>query len=71
MTADKRLSKDKIKDIVESLRTFIPGFISIEGETIGIQGKPEKIMTVVSSKISSSVPSELQEIYINAFASVK
>ncbi len=35
---DKALSKDQIKATIESLKVFIPGFISIEGEKIGIQG---------------------------------
>ena len=69
LPADKTLSKDQIKAIVESLKTFIPGFISIEGELIGIQGTPEKILSVVSSQISNSVPSDLQEMYIQAFTS--
>ena len=67
----KILSKDQIKAIIESLRTFIPGFISIEGEKIGIQGTPDKILSVVSSQISNNVPSELQEMYLQAFTSTE
>ena len=66
----KTLSKDKIKATIESLRTFIPGFISIEGEKIGIQGTPDKILSVVKSQISNNVPNDLQEMYLQAFTSL-
>lgn len=69
MPDGKKLSKEKIKKLVESLKTFVPGFISIEGEKIGIQGTPDKIMNVVSTQITNSVPNELQQTYLNAFAS--
>ncbi len=62
------LSKEKIKDILASLNTFVPGFISIEGDVVGIQGQPEKVMAVISNQISSSVPNELQQIYFDAFS---
>ena len=62
------LSKDRIRAMIESLETFIPGFISLEGEQIGIQGTPDKIFSVVSAQINASVPGELQEIYLEAFS---
>ena len=62
------LSKEKILGILESLKTFIPGFITIEGEKVGVQGTPQKIVSVIASQINSNVPSELQEMYLTAFA---
>ena len=59
-------SKEEIRAIIESLQTFIPGFISIEGEKVGIQGTPEKIVSVISSVVSESIPSDLREMYLEA-----
>ena len=65
---ERQLSKDEIRKTVESLRTFLPGFISVEGEKVGIQGTPEKILDVISTQIVTSVPVEWQQIYLEAFA---
>ncbi len=61
------VSKQKIQAILESLKQFVPGFISVEGERIGLQGKPDKIMSVVYSTIND-VPNELQQYYLDAFS---
>jgi len=63
----QNISKAKIQSILESLRVFVPGFISVEGEKIGIQGTPDKIMSVVNSAIND-VPNELQQLYLDAFS---
>jgi len=65
---DFNLSKEKIKSIIQSLKTFVPGFISIDDEKVGINGTPEKIMEVISIKISG-VPSEMNQVYLDAFTS--
>ena len=63
----QNISKAKIQSILESLRVFVPGFISVEGEKIGIHGSPDKIMSVVNSAIND-VPNELQQLYLDAFS---
>jgi hypothetical protein len=60
------LSIEKIKSILESLKTFVPGFIDINDRYVGIQGSPTKVMGVISSQIST-VPRDLQQQYIDAF----
>ncbi len=61
------ISKVKIKSIMESLKTLAPGFISVEEERIGIQGTPDKVMTVISG-VTNDVPNELQKLYLDAFS---
>ncbi|MCK4826840.1 ATP-binding protein [bacterium] len=63
----EKLSKAELKSLIESLKVFVPGFISIEGEKIGIQGRPDKVLEVVNSAINS-VPNELQQMYLKAFS---
>lgn len=63
----KKLSKKEIRSLAESLEVLVPGFINIEGEKIGIQGRPAVIMGGINSAIHNSVPTELQEIYLSAF----
>ncbi len=63
---EQGISKDKIRSIIESLKVFVPGFVSAEGERVGIQGTPEKIMNVIASQIND-VPNELQKLYLDAF----
>jgi len=63
----ENLSKAELKSLIESLKVFVPGFISIEGEKIGIQGRPDKVLEVVNSAINS-VPNELQQMYLEAFS---
>lgn len=65
---DLNLSKEKIKSMIQSLISIVPGFISIDDEKVGINGSPEKIMEVISAKISG-VPSEMNQVYLDAFTS--
>ena len=63
----KNFSKAELKSLIESLKVFVPGFISIEGEKIGIQSRPYKVLEVINSTINS-VPNELQQMYLEAFS---
>lgn len=65
-----KMSKSDLKKLLESLKVFVPGFISIEGERISIQGRPDKILEVVNLAVNS-VPNELQKMYLEAFAPKK
>ncbi len=62
----RNFSKTELKSLIESLKVFVPGFISIEGEKIGIQDRPDKVLEVVNSAINI-VPNELQQMYLEAF----
>jgi len=57
-----------LEDLVGSLKFFLPGYISVEGKKVGIQGHPEKVMGAINQAINS-VPNELQQMYLKAFSS--
>jgi hypothetical protein len=61
------LSRPEIKALIESLRVFVPGFISIDGERICIQARPAKVLEVINGAINQ-VPSAFNQIYLDAFA---
>lgn len=61
-----KLSKDEIKQMIKSLQTFIPGFLSLEGEIVGVQGTPEIILDKIHNA-TTDVPIEMQKLYIDAF----
>lgn len=65
----ENISSAKIQSILNSLKEFIPGFISVEGDIVGIQGTPDKIMEVINNRINSNVPTVFQQLYLDAFAS--
>ncbi len=61
------LSKSDIRSILESLQVFVPGFISIEGEKVGIKARPDRVQDVISSTINN-IPSNIQKMYLKAFS---
>ena len=62
----ENFSKDEISLLIQSLRTFIPGFISLEGERVGIQGTPDTLMQKIHL-FSSEIPTEMRSQYHSAF----
>jgi hypothetical protein len=62
----RNIAKEDIKQMVKSLQTFIPGFLSIEGEKVGVQGTPEIILDKIHNT-TNNVPLEMQKLYIDAF----
>jgi len=66
---NKNYSKSEIKMLISSLNTFVPGFVSIEGERVGIQGTPEKVIEAINGAINN-VPNELQALYLKAFSTM-
>lgn len=63
----QRYSKDDIRQLIQSLKTFIPGFISLEGERVGIQATPDSILDKINTVTDSDIPIEMQELYSSAF----
>lgn len=63
---NKPMSKAELSSWISSLIVLIPGFISLDGEKVGVQGRPEELMKAVHSAIQS-VPNELQQKYLSAF----
>ena len=63
---DEPVSKNQIIDIMNSLKTFVPGFVSVNGDILGIQGTPKKIMEVVQKRIND-LPNEIQRQYLDIF----
>ena len=61
------LSKPDLKALIESLRVLVPGFISIDGERVGIQACPAKVLEVISGAINR-VPDAFQQLYLDAFS---
>ncbi|MCK4607767.1 MAG: hypothetical protein KAU35_10765 [candidate division Zixibacteria bacterium] len=65
-----QLSKAQIESLIKSLQVFIPGFISIEGERLGIQARPDKVLDVINGAINN-VPNNFQKMFLEAFSSIK
>ncbi len=63
------ISKLDLKALIESLRGLAPGFVTVDGERIGVQARPEKVIEVINGAINR-VPNEFQNLYLEAFASV-
>jgi hypothetical protein len=66
LKCDKPISKTELLSWIASLKVLIPGFISLEGEKVGVQGRPDVLMKAVHSAIQN-VPNELQQKYLSAF----
>jgi len=64
---EKPISRPALKSLIESLRVLVPGFVSVDGDRIGIQARPAKVMDVINGAINQ-VPNEFQQIYLDAFA---
>lgn len=62
------LSSKEISNYLNSLKVLAPGFINIEDEVVGISGTPEKVMGIIQNAVSH-VPTELTQIYLDAFDS--
>ncbi len=60
------LFKKDIEVMVESLIVLVPGFVSIEGERVAIQGRPDIIMNAIRMKMSD-YPNDLQMMYLDTF----
>ena len=60
-------SKGYLKNLIESLNVLIPGFISVEGDKVGIQGHPDKILEVINNA-TNSTPNEFQQLYLDAYS---
>ncbi|WP_135612208.1 ATP-binding protein [Methanococcoides sp. AM1] len=58
----RNISKKELQSIIESLNVFVPGFVEIEGERVGINGHPRKIQTVINHTIGK-IPDELRSLY--------
>jgi hypothetical protein len=63
----KRLSIEQIRTLIQSLQTLVPGFISLEGEIVSLQAKPEKILDVIHQVTTVDIPPEFREAYLKAF----
>lgn len=61
------LSNDELKSLIESLKTFIPGLIYKEGNVVGIQRHPDKILDIIDSSIHQ-IPNNLQQMYLSIFS---
>ena len=64
----KDYSKKELSSLINSLKVFLPGYVSIEGEKVGVQGRPDKVMEAINKAINC-IPNELQQMYLNAFSS--
>lgn len=62
---DKKLSKEKIRELMQSLKVFVPEFISIEGDKIGLNSNPELIKQAIN-EATHRLPTDIQQLYIDA-----
>jgi len=61
------LSIDDLTSLIESLKTFIPGFIDKDGTMVGIQGHPDKILEIIYTSIRT-IPNDHQQMYLSIFS---
>lgn len=63
------VSKDKLIAIAMSISTFVPGFISIERDKVGIEAKPEQILNALGGAINK-IPTEVHSLYLDVFENI-
>jgi hypothetical protein len=63
----KPYSVKELRTMVESLQKLVPGYLSIQKEVVSINAKPEKILAVLNSVVTTDVPAEFLDIYMKAF----
>lgn len=63
----KTISIEQIKTLIQSLKTLVPGFISLEGEVVSLQAKPQKILDVLHQVTTVDIPPEFRAAYLKAF----
>lgn len=68
---NKKVSKSYSTTVVEghirSLMALIPGLISIEGDRVGVQCKPETIKSRIAHSINTEIPLEARALYSDLF----
>jgi hypothetical protein len=65
----KKHSIDDLKSLVQSLERLVPNYISISHDNIvSLQVPPDKILHAINQTFATDIPSEFQDIYINAFS---
>lgn len=64
---NKNYSTDQIKNYIQVLSALVPGLISIEGDNIGLQNKPDTIKSRIARMISTDIPAENKEMYRDMF----
>ena len=62
------ISRKELGELIESIGTFLPGFVNKDGDKISIKCRPERIMEEIQRKIQD-VPNEHQQKYLSAFSS--
>jgi hypothetical protein len=62
------ITPERVKDLLQSLETIVPGYVSLEGDTFSMSSTPEIILKEIN-KISSdsNLPIEFRDIYLKAF----
>ena len=63
----KCISIEQIKTLIQSLETLVPGFISLEGDIVSLQAKPDKILKAIHQVTTVDIPQEFREAYLKAF----
>jgi len=64
----KKITPERIKDILHSLGTLVPGYVSLNGERFSINNTPEVIMKELNRISSdSNIPIEYYKIYKESF----
>lgn len=61
----KRFSTKDIEDTISSIEKLASGFIDFDGNIVGIQGSPEKVMNMLQNSLSD-VPVGLRQTFLDA-----
>jgi hypothetical protein len=63
------LTNKEIEDLVRSLVMLVPGMISLEGNIVSIQAKPDTILRLLEQSLKSSdIPGDYRDSYIKQFS---
>ena len=62
------LSKEELKNTLQSLETMVPNYISLEGNLVSLQNTPEIILKALNQQSKDqNIPYEYRQLYLQAF----
>lgn len=62
------ITSEAITQIVQSLKTLVPSYISLDGQLVSLQSTPEIILrALLQTSNDSEIPFEFRDMYIKAF----
>lgn len=62
------LKREDLQNIIQSLETMVPNYVSLEGNLVSLQNKPEIILKALNQQSKDqNIPYEYRKLYLDAF----